>query len=106
MILLVAALVILVVVSALGIYFSNRPEPVDSPPTITEIEPPSPLPPKPGEILSNVQSRVFHPQGELLATLHTLGATSTEVVGALNQINGTKGVGFWKAYETFLENHA
>ncbi len=56
-----------------------------------------------GEILATVKNHLsVTAGGELLAVLQGQGATSKEVVGALNELNGTTGVGFRKALRTYL----
>ncbi len=39
---------------------------------------------------------------ELLGYLAEAGATAGEVVGALNELNSTEGIGFQAAYETWI----
>jgi len=57
-----------------------------------------------GEILATVKDHISYSgdAGELLGVLRDEGATSHEVVGALNELNGTAGVGFEKALRTYL----
>ncbi len=58
-----------------------------------------------GEILATVKNHLSYSGdgGELLAVLQDQGATSKEVVGALNELNGTTGVEFRKALLAYLE---
>lgn len=56
-----------------------------------------------GEPLATVKNALgVSSGGELLAVLQAQGATSGEVVGALNELNGTSGVEFEKALRTYL----
>jgi hypothetical protein len=55
-----------------------------------------------GDILATLKSFNSQSGSEILANLQAAGATSKEIVGALNELNATSGVEFERAYKTYL----